>query len=172
MSIYFAKVFERDNRRCIYCGRDLMTDFETFMIGEEDHLVPLSKGGASDIDNIVTACAVCNRLKGAYTPDDSYVPEKRLEYITKIRAHVMSRRAVKMADFASWTHPNIEEERDSAAVAEDEVFAPATELSNSDERAEDREVSAFAELIGMDVSRLKFIKKTQPDLYAKMIRFD
>lgn len=105
MSKYFSKVFERDNRRCVYCGRDLMIDFETFMIAEEDHLIPSSKGGPSDTNNIVIACAVCNRLKGDFIPDDEYVAEKRADYIAAIRERVMNRRAVRMADYASWTHP-------------------------------------------------------------------
>jgi len=105
MSKFFAKVFELDNRRCVYCGRDLMVDFETFMIVEEDHLVPSSKGGPHEAANIVTTCAICNRLKGDFAPDEEYSKEKRVEYIAKIRSHIMARRAERMADYMSWTHP-------------------------------------------------------------------
>ena len=45
MSKHFSKVFENSNFRCVYCGRDMLVDFETFMTVEEDHLVPKSKGG-------------------------------------------------------------------------------------------------------------------------------
>lgn len=56
MTKHFATVFDRDNRRCVYCGRDLLVDFETFMLAEEDHLIPVSKGGAAhDVQNIVIA---------------------------------------------------------------------------------------------------------------------
>ena len=107
-SKYFKEIFERDNRRCVYCYRDLMNDFEAFMSTEEDHLIPKSKGGPSEPQNIVIACAVCNRLKGRFKPemplnlDD---PESTRQYIEAIRAYIMERRAVRMADFASWTHP-------------------------------------------------------------------
>ena len=49
-------VFLRDKFTCQYCGdkRDL-----TF-----DHLLPKSKGGVSDWENVVTACSTCNVIKG------------------------------------------------------------------------------------------------------------
>jgi 5-methylcytosine-specific restriction endonuclease McrA len=49
-------VFLRDKFSCQYCGDD---DDLTF-----DHLVPRSKGGRTTWDNVVTACAPCNLLKG------------------------------------------------------------------------------------------------------------
>lgn len=51
-------VFQRDDFTCRYCGRrggDL----------ECDHVVPVSRGGDSDVDNLVTSCGDCNRSKGA-----------------------------------------------------------------------------------------------------------
>ena len=68
MSKHFKEVFQRDNYRCVYCCRDMMVDFDTFMIIEEDHLVPRSKDGEDIPENVVIACAVCNRLKGDYAP--------------------------------------------------------------------------------------------------------
>ena len=97
MSQYFSKVFHRDHHRCVYCGRDMMVDFETFMMVEEDHLMPRSAGGA---DNIVTSCAVCSRLKGPFVPKQ----ESRQAQIAEICAYVMGRRAERMADFFTWTH--------------------------------------------------------------------
>ena len=49
-------VFLRDKFTCQYCGdkNDL-----TF-----DHLLPKSKGGFTDWENVVTACSVCNVKKG------------------------------------------------------------------------------------------------------------
>ena len=49
-------VFLRDKFACQYCGnkRDL-----TF-----DHLLPKSKGGITDWENVVTACSTCNVKKG------------------------------------------------------------------------------------------------------------
>ncbi len=49
-------VFLRDKFTCQYCGdkKDL-----TF-----DHLLPKSKGGLTDWENVVTACSTCNVKKG------------------------------------------------------------------------------------------------------------
>ena len=49
-------VFLRDRFTCQYCGvrKDL-----TF-----DHLLPKSKGGMTDWENVVTACSTCNVHKG------------------------------------------------------------------------------------------------------------
>ena len=49
-------VFLRDKFTCQYCGdkKDL-----TF-----DHLLPKSKGGLTDWNNVVTACSSCNVKKG------------------------------------------------------------------------------------------------------------
>ena len=49
-------VFLRDKFACQYCGdkKDL-----TF-----DHLLPKSKGGVTDWENVVTACSTCNVKKG------------------------------------------------------------------------------------------------------------
>jgi 5-methylcytosine-specific restriction endonuclease McrA len=53
-------VFARDGWTCQYCGcRTQLT---------VDHVVPRSKGGGSTWDNIVAACAPCNRRKGDALP--------------------------------------------------------------------------------------------------------
>ena len=53
-------VFARDNWTCQYCPpRSQLT---------VDHVVPRSKGGGSTWDNIVAACAPCNRRKGDSLP--------------------------------------------------------------------------------------------------------
>ena len=49
-------VFARDDWTCQYCGaRSNLT---------VDHVIPRSKGGTSDWENIVASCAPCNRRKG------------------------------------------------------------------------------------------------------------
>lgn len=53
-----TNVFLRDRFKCQYCGDDDAT--LTF-----DHVVPRSKGGATNWENIVAACDVCNLRKGA-----------------------------------------------------------------------------------------------------------
>ena len=49
-------VFLRDKFRCQYCGSNKELTF--------DHLLPRSKGGKTNWDNVVTACSSCNVQKG------------------------------------------------------------------------------------------------------------
>ena len=49
-------VFLRDKFSCQYCGSKNELTF--------DHLLPRSKGGKTDWENVVTACSSCNVQKG------------------------------------------------------------------------------------------------------------
>lgn len=52
------KVLERDNFTCRYCGGR-----PPDVILEVDHIHPISLGGSSSYDNLVTSCRPCNRGK-------------------------------------------------------------------------------------------------------------
>lgn len=68
------RVFERDGWMCKYCPTQWKIykhfPIEIFwMIDSKhrptvDHVVPLCKGGSNKIENLVTACVVCNGKKG------------------------------------------------------------------------------------------------------------
>jgi hypothetical protein len=49
-------IYARDGYKCTYCGskKDLSVD----------HIVPVSRGGSNENDNLVTACRSCNSSKG------------------------------------------------------------------------------------------------------------
>jgi len=53
------KIFKRDGYKCKKCGRK-----EDLTI---DHIIPFSKGGTTEINNLQTLCKKCNRKKGAKT---------------------------------------------------------------------------------------------------------
>lgn len=57
------RLIARDGARCRYCG----TREGPF---ECDHVIPVSRGGPNRLDNLVVACAPCNRAKGARTPSE------------------------------------------------------------------------------------------------------
>lgn len=54
---------ERDGYQCCNCGLGIKD--ERNLLLEIDHIVPLSKGGLTKIDNLQTLCWRCNRSKGS-----------------------------------------------------------------------------------------------------------
>ena len=57
-------VYERDDYKCVYCGKDLYDDFICKTSGiTVDHFFPFIKGGMQEIDNLNTCCAKCNSVK-------------------------------------------------------------------------------------------------------------
>lgn len=104
MTTHFSAVFERDNHSCVYCGRNLLVDFESFMLTQEDHLVPIKSKGESTLENLVIACYVCNKLKGRFVPDFALTDSNGIKYLNAVRDEIMMRRSKNMRDFASWTH--------------------------------------------------------------------
>lgn len=59
-------LYEHYRYRCCYCGRTFRTQELNL-----DHVIPRSKGGASDWSNVVTACIACNTRKGDRLPDEA-----------------------------------------------------------------------------------------------------
>ena len=64
-----AQVFSRDKNTCVYCG-----------MGENlecDHIVPVSRGGSNELDNLATACERCNQSKGQKLLSEwpGYIPQ-------------------------------------------------------------------------------------------------
>ena len=55
-----AAVFQRDGASCFYCGSS-NGPFEC------DHVVPVARGGATSLENMVVACRRCNRAKSSRT---------------------------------------------------------------------------------------------------------
>ena len=56
-------IYLRDKYRCQYCGLKHSTEELTY-----DHVLPKSRGGRTEWENIVTCCIGCNRKKGGRTP--------------------------------------------------------------------------------------------------------
>ncbi len=58
-------LFLRDEWQCQYCGDGFKTHELTF-----DHVIPRSRGGKTNWENIVAACRCCNARKGSEMPED------------------------------------------------------------------------------------------------------
>jgi len=59
-------ILVRDGYRCMYCG--------TRKDGSElelEHVIPKSRGGKNTWENLVAACAPCNRRKNDRTPEEA-----------------------------------------------------------------------------------------------------
>jgi 5-methylcytosine-specific restriction endonuclease McrA len=67
-----VNVYTRDDFRCAYCGEKKGACDLTY-----DHVVPRSRGGRTDFENIVAACRPCNRKKGDRTPEQAGMPLRR-----------------------------------------------------------------------------------------------
>lgn len=53
------EIFKRDSFSCRYCGNGTSVG----SILNIDHVIPVSKGGTNDVENLVTACFECNSGK-------------------------------------------------------------------------------------------------------------
>ena len=67
-------LFARDGQMCMYCG------VETRNL-TRDHLVPKSRGGRDEWENVVAACYKCNHRKGNRLLDESGMELLALPYV-------------------------------------------------------------------------------------------
>jgi 5-methylcytosine-specific restriction endonuclease McrA len=62
----------RDRYTCQFCGRALPASELTL-----DHVIPRSRGGHTDWDNLVACCHRCNNLKGDRLPQEAGLTLRR-----------------------------------------------------------------------------------------------
>lgn len=62
-----ALLLSKQNDKCYYCGTHL--DFNIKFSVHLDHYIPISKGGAHSIDNVVFSCKMCNLKKSDSMPE-------------------------------------------------------------------------------------------------------
>jgi len=58
-----TRIYKRDNHECAYCGSKKQLTL--------DHIIPKSRGGGNDWNNLVTCCFKCNLKKGNKTPEEA-----------------------------------------------------------------------------------------------------
>lgn len=54
------KVFLKTGGRCAYCGKELVNTRRDWQM---EHIVPVSQGGLSRLDNLLPSCKTCNKRK-------------------------------------------------------------------------------------------------------------
>ena len=96
-------VLARDRWRCQYCGDKKPTAELTY-----DHVIPRSRGGKTNWENIVTACVCCNAKKANRTPMQAKMrlrrPPKRPAWVPIFSVQI-SRASMPDAwrDYCYWT---------------------------------------------------------------------
>ncbi len=64
----------RQGGLCIYCGRVMLpTALRRGRSSTADHVIPLARGGKTELNNIVACCKSCNERKGC---GDEPIPRK------------------------------------------------------------------------------------------------
>lgn len=70
------EIFKRDNFRCQYCGRNPREDKTKLHI---EHIIPKSRGGTNQINNLTTSCAECNYGKRDVLLEEKYMKQEKIE---------------------------------------------------------------------------------------------
>ena len=73
-----ARIFRRDDYRCVYCGEYPAPEQLTV-----DHVEPRVKGGDNSEGNLVTCCRACNTEKGGRSAWEYLAarPERRAHFL-------------------------------------------------------------------------------------------
>ena len=83
-----AIVFVRAKGCCEYCDVDLIHDRIAWDAVQFDHIIPKSKGGNDEEQNLALSCKVCNNAKMTFLPDGA----DRSMRIESAKKHIHSRR--------------------------------------------------------------------------------
>jgi hypothetical protein len=73
------EVFKRDSFKCQYCG-----ECAPDVLLEVDHIDPVSKGGADEMVNLITACRSCNAGKSDRKLDDNTTLAKQRAQLAEL----------------------------------------------------------------------------------------
>jgi hypothetical protein len=87
---------------CAYCGDPIPT--------QVDHVIPLSRGGSDDRDNLAPACKTCNMEKLDFTPEEyrawreesglGWPPQSPFDFLKGVIADLKARFGYTDADLA------------------------------------------------------------------------
>lgn len=71
-------IFKRDGFKCQYCG-----SVPPIVVLEVDHIIPVSKKGTDEVDNLITSCFDCNR--GKSNRELSMMPQTTIEKTEQLK---------------------------------------------------------------------------------------
>ncbi len=83
-------IYNRSEGHCGICGRFIPLEEYTI-----DHIIPLSKGGTNDLDNLQACCGFCNKAKDDSMGDEFF---KRIEriYLYQAEQHLKKKQYKKL----------------------------------------------------------------------------
>jgi hypothetical protein len=87
------KLFVRDRHVCAYCGHRCPFDELT-----REHITPVSRGGADNWMNCITACRGCNGHKGNRMPEEARMSLLYLPYVPSLHEDMILRGRRIVAD--------------------------------------------------------------------------
>jgi len=88
-------IYARDDSTCQYCGRRFpRSDLNL------DHVVPRSRGGSTNWENVVCSCVPCNLRKGGQTPEEAGM--RLLRHPARPRWTPVFRNAARRAFYREW----------------------------------------------------------------------
>jgi 5-methylcytosine-specific restriction endonuclease McrA len=96
VSLTRKNILLRDNNSCQYCnyrGSDLSID----------HVLPRSRGGTDNWENVTTACLRCNVQKGNRTPEEANMPLKRKPYRPLSNLNFEATRQIDSGKHKEWS---------------------------------------------------------------------
>jgi len=105
------KIGIRANFKCEYCGKNLINTLSNYTEWQEDHIIPLSKGGQDHINNIALSCRFCNiTLKSRWNPvENAGEKNSRNELIEKVKEYIKTQRKLKSKKLNSFKKIIVEE---------------------------------------------------------------
>lgn len=84
-------ILYRDEFRCQYCGNTPQDGVKLHI----DHIIPKSKGGTDDIDNLITSCQICNWGKTDVLLDEKPVVKISAKAFEILSQEVLSRKKLR-----------------------------------------------------------------------------
>lgn len=88
------EVFKRDKFTCQYCG-----DSAPDVVLHVDHIIPVSKGGLTELVNLITSCQPCNSGKKNTLLSDETAIKKQKKQLDQIQE-----RREQIEELAKWRH--------------------------------------------------------------------
>ncbi len=88
-------IYARDDSTCQYCGRRFSRSELNL-----DHVVPRSRGGSTNWENVVCSCVPCNLRKGGRTPEEAGM--RLLRHPARPRWTPVFRNAARRAFYREW----------------------------------------------------------------------